>query len=384
MKRNQYLENVGRLQIFSTIEAAVKLLSAAALSQIGCICLFATSAVEIRHEGLTRPEEDCLSEDETVRVVRIEAAVFGDDGQEIRRAPIRTCLKSKSNKEEWVFTLDEDGSVLKRERNVTRLGDHGRVIEYAVYTWADGKMSSTRYETTYDSQGRVLQTQTVDEEGSADTLQYVLDERGDPVVTTNIDSEGEINYVTRSRYDDKHHLLFERTDGEGGDTTSFKYDDRGRLIERISGRSETRTVFRYEYDEEGRPISYRQIYGSSPERTWTGGYSYWPGGLIKEEWQLHQQGLPTKYSSYAYDDYKHYRQEWIYTRALKDEPENFVLIVDGHVRTFGQSNGLPVITYTYDAHGNWVKAIETRLSSPAHPGSEREVTSIIYRQIEYR
>jgi hypothetical protein len=35
-------------------------------------------------------------------------------------------------------------------------------------------------------------------------------------------------------------------------------------------------------------------------------------------------------------------------------------------------------------HGNWVKAVETRLSSPDEPPSQREVTSILYRQIEYR
>jgi hypothetical protein len=156
------------------------------------------------------------------------------------------------------------------------------------------------------------------------------------------------------------------------------------LIERISGQGETRTVLRYAYDEEGRPISYRQTYGSSPERTWTSGYSYWPSGLIKEEWQLDEHGLPTKYSWYDYDEHKHYTQEWTYTPALKDRPENFVHLVDGHLRAFGETNGLPVITYTYDAHGNWVKATETRRSSPADPGSEREVTSIIYRQIEYR
>lgn len=114
----------------------MKLLPVLAISQIGCICLFATSTVEIRQEGLTRPDEDCLSNNETVRAVRIETAIFDDDGQEIRRAPIRTCLKSKSTKEEWVFTLDEDGRVLKREKDVTRLDDHGRDIEYAVYTWA--------------------------------------------------------------------------------------------------------------------------------------------------------------------------------------------------------------------------------------------------------
>jgi hypothetical protein len=156
------------------------------------------------------------------------------------------------------------------------------------------------------------------------------------------------------------------------------------LIERSSGQGETRTVLRYVYDEEGRPISYRQSSGSSPERTWTGGYSYWPSGLIKEEWQLDEKGLPTKYSWYAYDKHKRYTQEWIYTPAVKGNPENLVLVVDGQLRGFGHTNGLPIVTYTYDAHGNWVKAIETRLSSPGDPSSKRELTSILYRQIEYR
>jgi YD repeat-containing protein len=284
-----------------------------------------------------------------------------------------------------VFTLDEDGSVLKREKDVTRLDDHRREIEYLVYTWADRKMFTARYETTYDSQGRILQTRTVDEEGLANIVRYSLDERGDPVVATHIDSDGEIDYVTRSRYDGEHHLLSERTGGNGpGDTTYLKYDDRGRLIERISGQGEARTVLRYTYDEEGRPISYLHVIGSSPERTWTGGYSYWPSGLIKEAWTLDEHGVPTKYSSYAYDERKHHRQEWVYTRAVNDRPENFVVLVDGHLTAFGETNGLPLITYTYDAHGNWVKAIETRLSSPSDPSSEREVTSITYRQIEYR
>lgn len=78
----------------------MKLLPALAISQISCIYLLATSSVEIRegpaYAGLTRPDTDCLANDETVRAVRIETAIFDDDGQEIRRVPI--VLASNQNR----------------------------------------------------------------------------------------------------------------------------------------------------------------------------------------------------------------------------------------------------------------------------------------------
>lgn len=71
-------------------------------------------------------------------------------------------------------------------------------------------------------------------------------------------------------------------------------------------------------------------------------------------------------------------------RDERSPAEEIPFLVDGRLETFGTSNCLRSFAYTYDSHGNWIKAVETQLSDPDEPASEREVIAITYRVIGYR
>jgi YD repeat-containing protein len=372
------------------MQAAVRLLLLLAVLPIS---LFATSSVDIRigpaYDGLVHPSVDCILKDKTVKAIRIETAIFNDDGQEIRRATLRTCSKTDSAEEFWIYSLDEDGSVRKREKDTTRFDDHDRVIEQIFHTWTEKSEVEMkgeqvlRHQITYDAAGKPLDFRMIDSDGSAHTSRSTFDDRGDEVAVTGIDSDGEIEFVTQYQFDDQHHRISESTD-RGPVDHRYKYDPQGRLIEEITGEGESRNTVLYTYDEGGRQLSKSTFVGLSPRMQWRHGFSYWPNGYIKEEWSLDSQGTAARFESYAYDEHDHMTQNWVYNPGKNGEVLKFLVTVDGHLQSFGGSNGLPIITYAYDSHSSWVEAVETKLSDYNEPASEREVTAIFYRQIEYR
>lgn len=357
------------------------------------ISLFGSS-VDLRigpaYDGLVDPSVDCTLKDKTIKAIRIETAIFDDDGKEIRRALLGTCSKTEFAEENWIYSLDDDGRVRKREKDTTQIDDNGRIIEAARHTWTEQSKEETdgeefvRYQNTYDPAGRPLDFRIIDTDGSAHTWRNTLDDRGDAVVVTSIDSDGEIESVDRYQFDDQHHPISESTNN-GPVDHRYRYDPRGRLMEEITGDGENRNTVLYTYDEAGRQLSKSTFAGPSPRRpSWQDGFSYWPNGYIKEEWRLNWQGAATSFESYAYDGHDHLTQNWVYNPGRNDQPQKFLAIVDGHIQTFGGSNGLLLITYTYDSHGNWVKAVESKLSVASEPASKRGVTAILYQQIEYR
>jgi YD repeat-containing protein len=371
------------------MQAAVRILLLLAALPFG---LFATSEVVIRsgpaYDGIIRPEEDCNFKDKTIAAIRIEKAILNDDGKEIGRAVVRSCSKTKSIEEYWVYTLDEHGKVQDKRKDSTRQDDRGRIVETTTHTWDDGQESIERYQMTYDSEDRLLEERMTANDGETRTSRHTYDDRGDTVVT-NIGENGTVESITKFRYDDQHHLLARTSDK--GPETHCKYDLQRRLVEETSGVGESRSTYLYTYDEQGRPLSKRLLVGSSQQSTWVNGFSYWPNGLIKEEWLFRpppsQPGLDPPgltFQSYAYDEHDHLTQEWVYRQTREDSAKKFLIPVDNRLETFGASNGLPLFTYTYDSHGNWIKAVETQVSEADEPASEREVTAITYRQIEYR
>jgi hypothetical protein len=57
--------------------------------------------------------------------------------------------------------------------------------------------------------------------------------------------------------------------------------------------------------------------------------------------------------------------------------------VNGEDLLFDGTNGLRSISYTYDSHGNWIKAVETGLSSDRDSHSGRIIHAVTYRAIHY-
>ena len=131
------------------------------------------------YDGLTPPIQDCFSKDKTIKAVRIETAICDDEGQEIRRAAVRTCSKTDKDEQVWVYNLDDDGVVLSKEQQVTCFDEHGRQSEHVVRTWAEGSLSAARYQSRYDAESRLVEIRNIDEDGTTNTVEYALDNRGD-------------------------------------------------------------------------------------------------------------------------------------------------------------------------------------------------------------
>jgi YD repeat-containing protein len=358
------------------------------------VALLATSAVTLRfgpaHRAVIRPEEDCHFEDKTVQAIRIERAILDDDGKETGRAVVGSCSKTKLTEDYWTYTLDERGKVQSKQNTTVRFDDRGQFIEQANRTWGDdGQEDLMQFQTTYDPQGRPSVERTIDDSG-AHAVRYTYNDVGDQVTVTRFDQDGKVESVDTLRYDDEHHLIEKIP--QDGVATSYRYDAQGQLSEEIfhSGGGEQNAVV-YAYDAQGRQLSKRSLAGPARAVVTINGFSYWPNGLIKGEWLLRPTTAPPSYDPpgltfehWAYDEHNHLAEEWAYSQTRDELPKRFVVLVDDQLETFGTSNGLRSYAYTYDSHGNWVKAVETQLSDNDDPGSGREVTAITYRQIAYR
>jgi YD repeat-containing protein len=372
------------------MQAAVKVLLLLSALPFG---LFATSSVVIRsgppYAGIIHPEEDCNFKNKMIAAIRIEKAILNEDGKEIGRAVVGSCSKTGSTEEYWFYTLDERGKVTDTRQDSTRQDNRGRIVEIITRTWDDGRESVERYHTTYDSDGRLLEGRRIESDGETHTSRYTYEDGGNMVVSTEFNKDGKVESVSTSRYNDQHHLLAETRDK--GTETRYKYDVRGRLVEEVWRVGGSRSTYLYTYDEQGRPLSKRLLVGPSQQNAWVGGFSYWSNGLIKDEWLFRSPASQSSFDppgltleSYAYDEHDRLTQEWVYRQTREGLPQRFLVPVDGRLEIFGSSNGLRSFAYTYDSHGNWIKAVETQLSDPDEPASEREVAAITYRQIGYR
>lgn len=357
------------------------------------LSLFVTSAVVIRsgpaYEGIVEPQNDCGFRDKAISAIRIDQAILNEDGQEIGRATICACSKTKSAEEYWSYTLDEGGLVQDKRKDIVRFDDRGHIIEIATHTWDDNQEVIHRAQMTYDAEGRLSEDRTLESDGETQISRHTYDEWGNLITSAETDRNGNPLFVIAFRYDDQHHVLAKMKDGKP--ESYSRYDLQGRLIEEVSGTGENKITYLYTYDGQGRPLSKRLLAGPSQQLQWVNGFSYWPNGLIKEDWLFRPataypswESPGLRLESYAYDENDHVTQEWTYSQGGKGARKNFVIPVNGRLETFGASNGLPSFAYTYDSHGNWNKAVETMLSDSSEPASKREIQSIFYRQIDYR
>jgi hypothetical protein len=178
----------------------------------------------------------------------------------------------------------------------------------------------------------------------------------------------------------------------------FHYNDQGQLLEEIFNWQNSPARYVYEYNKSGRPRSIETITGSIPASTEDvygrcGDCGVFPGkttyrynddGLLTEERVIQPGNQLIRLSEYAYDGHRHHTREWIYSADPSGKSARDVrLHIDGEDLLFDATNGLRSISYTYDSHGNWIKATETRLSSDRDLNSKRIVDSITSRAIEY-
>lgn len=105
--------------------------------------------------------------------------------------------------------------------------------------------------------------------------------------------------------------------------------------------------------------------------------------MITEQRDFRSSDVLVKLSRYEYDKRGHHTKEWVYElRPESTGHGRFKVDVDGREFMFDRTNGLPSTVYTYDSHGNWVKAVVTRISEDGTESSRR-VTERTYRKVEY-
>lgn len=141
--------------------------------------------------------------------------------------------------------------------NVYTWDDYGNLLEERYYE--DDELQWTRTN-TYDEEGRTLSSSfSSDYYYSEETTAY--DQNGNIIRVTSVDDNG--SYARVSRYDEAGNLIYEsssyepRTDSGYGyfQTTSYTYDDEGRLIRSVETLDDAVSTTVYTYDEVSRTYS---------------------------------------------------------------------------------------------------------------------------------
>ncbi len=352
--------------------------------------------------GLARNQEDCSFQG-PVRSIRIEHSEILEDGSEGKRELDANCtFDRKGQALDGVAYQDHGpyGTTVNRWRYV--YDSHGRTVETDIFDVAEGTKHPRRYLVKYDSKGREWETRSLDSDGSID-LRVVTeyDSRGDTERETTYGFDDKIASVSTRHYDAAHHIVQEESRNVNPESESkkiFRYNSNGQQIEEIFDSEDKPARYGTTYDERGRPRSIETITG--PIST-TAGNDYglcndcgvFPGkrtfrynddGLLIEERVIQPGNNLIRLSQYAYDSHGHHTQEWVYSLdPLSKYARNVRVRVDGEDLLFDGTNGLPSISYTYDSRGNWIKAVQTALSSNRDLHSGRIIYSVTYRAIQY-
>ena len=349
--------------------------------------------VVIPPPGLEPNPSDCSFTGQ-VKAVRIETARVNPDGSEGARTLSRRCsfdrqahsLKVWSYPDEQLFTSIYDAQGHNIESDIANLSHPRHTYRHVV---------------TFDAHGRAIESKSFEPDGTLNYhTVYTFDARGDLIKETSYDDSGHPANTTVSVYDSGHHLLSAKFSGRNGGVFSadfFRYDQAGRVIERTIRSPAGTTLYRFSYEQQGRvqsvetipqnpaPPESANLYGICgdcgpfPGRTIT---HYDDRGRILEIQVIQPPDKLIQLSRYAYDAQGHHTEDWTYYQnPSQDHPLAITLQLDGKNVSFDRSNGLPSTTYTYDSHGNWIKAVVTTISS-AEPNARR-ISAVTHRSLKY-
>jgi hypothetical protein len=349
--------------------------------------------------GLADNQQDCSFQGH-VRRIRIEHSGIGKDGRESKHELRTSCSFDRHGHQLEDLEYHDQGQYgTAVTRWVFFYDSHGRRIEGDTFDTGEDSKHPRRFLTKYDFNGRESEEVSVDPDGGIDSrVVKEYDSRGDAVKETTYESDGKPSGVTIRHYDRAHHIIREEDLGVNhsgvnpgpASKRSFRYNDKGQRIEDSFEWEGAPARQIYEYDERGRLRSSETITGAIPAPT---GNSYglcgdcglFPGkttyryndeGLLTEERVIQPGNKLIRLSEYAYDSHGRHTREWVYSSDPSGTYPRKDLLFD-------RTNGLRSTSYTDDSHGNWIKAVETHLSSDRDSNSDRIIDSITYRKIEY-
>ena len=351
--------------------------------------------------GLAENEQDC-SVQGRVQSIRITRSEIEDDGHQGARQATAKCIFDRKGRIFDYWQYSDYGNGKHTQRTLSLFDSRNRPVEVDDFDMNKDPKRPQRLLVKWDAKDRELETRSIDSDGSVNywvSVEY--DSQKDTVKQTHHDgSTGKIRSTTIRQYDTSHHLIHEEIRNINPDTESketFRNNDAGQRIEAFYGEGESARYI-YAYDEHGR-LSSETVTGPIPTRTGNAHgfcgdcgaflgkttYRYDDNGLITEERTIQPGNILVGLSRYAYDGHGNHTRLWVYRANPSDKrPSKFRAQVDGEDLLFNWTNGLRSISYTYDSHGNWIKAVETQLSSNIDADSGRVISSITYRSIRYR
>jgi len=153
--------------------------------------------------------------------------------------------------EELVY--NEDGSL--DTKAVRKTDESGNVIEETTCNIEEGDSETTRYR--YDEMGNEIEW--IGDDGDRGVTEY--DDRGNRTTYSYYNMQGEREFQSLYRYDERRNMVEEityaRPDGSYSDRYVYRYDDAGRRIESRMyrhGEEDAWHIGQYSYDQKGRKI----------------------------------------------------------------------------------------------------------------------------------
>ncbi len=146
---------------------------------------------------------------------------------------------------------------MPEEKSTYAFNDNNELISETTYHAVED--FEERREIVRDEKGQVLRELKHYPDGSCDTTELTLNEKGDVCEITVTDDEGTLETRQELNYDTKGNMIKQvklDADGNEEEIFMFEYNDDGKIVRRqtINKLEETETTENLEYDKEGREI----------------------------------------------------------------------------------------------------------------------------------
>ena len=338
-----------------------------------------------------------------VKSIRVERIAFAEDKQERGREPTAFCTFTRNGSEldaTYVSDKDESGRRAQHFRNF--YDPQGRQREVDVFDDEDSTHPNRHVLSKRDANGRVTEMEDFGSDGTLDQRTvYQFSRGGDNVKEVSYGDKGQVEWTITRQFDSRHHVLrAESRDistGRATETSDF-YNSRGQKVKEFLRSGNNSVLYVFEYDGDGR-LSAKETIVENPQEAempnmyglcsdcgeFSGKtiYRYDRKGFLIEAQAIQLPDRIVELRRYEYDEHGHRTKDWIYQAdPLQKVPPIVTIPVDGRATSFSRTNDLPLTTYTYDEHENWIKAVITVLASDQR-SSKRQISEVLARKIAY-
>lgn len=335
--------------------------------------------------------------------IRVERVAVAGDEQESGRKPTAFCTFARNGSELDASYFSDEGEDGRHAQHFRNFYDaQGQQREIDIFDDEDFKHSTRHVLSKRDAKGRVTESEDFDPDGTLNQRTvYRFNSSGDIGKEVSYGDTGQVEETTVRHFDSFHHVLREESSdvstGRATETT-YWYNGRGQEVKKLFRSPENSVLYLSTYDGEGRLSAFQTIVGNPPpaELPSTYGlcsdcgefsgktiYRYDRKGLLSELQVIQPPDRIVQLRRCEYDEHGYRTRDWTYQVDVQPKAAPIVtLSVDGRTVSFGRTNGLPLTSYTYDAHENWIKAVVTVLASD-RLDSKRRVSEVLVRTITY-